>query len=109
LDVELKQLALEISTDPDDEFDLALSLTRWISRFPSPSRLLLQRMKSRRKHWAIVRYQAGNPPQRSGRMSGHVGALFLLGIAMGDANAVKETGQLVNGKGLDNTVFAASW
>jgi hypothetical protein len=64
-------------------------------------------MKSRGKHWAIVRYQAGNPPQRSGRISGHVGALFLLGIAMGDANAVKEAGRLANGKGLNNTAFAA--
>jgi hypothetical protein len=39
----------------------------------------------------------------------HTGAPFLLVIAMVDANAVKETGRLMNGKGLGNTAFAASW
>jgi hypothetical protein len=67
-------------------------------------------MKSSGKQWAIVRYQAGNSPQRRRRVGADtLERLLLLGIAMGDANAVKETGRLANGKGLNNTAFAASW
>jgi coatomer subunit beta' len=47
--------------------------------------------------------------QRAYEHAGDVGALFLLGLAMGDKNAVKEVGRLAKGKGLNNIAFAANW
>ena len=47
--------------------------------------------------------------QRAYEQAGDVGALFLLGLAMGDKNTVKEVGRLAKGKGLNNIAFAANW
>ena len=111
MNVDLKQLALEISTDPDHRFDLALSLDALdialsiAEQTPAPENEVKWKAVGDRalSSWKFA------TAKRAYEHAGDVGALFLLGLAMGDANAVKEVGRLAKGKGLNNIAFAASW
>ena len=107
----MKQLALEISTDPDHRFDLALSLDALdialsiAEQTPAPENEVKWKAVGDR---ALSSWKFGIA-KRAFEHAGDVGALFLLSLAMGDKNAVKEVGRLAKGKGLNNIAFAASW
>ena len=111
MNVDLKQLALEISTDPDHRFDLALSLDALDIAFsiaeqtPAPENEVKWKAMGDR---ALSRWKFATA-KRGYEQAGDVGALFLPGLAMGGAIAVKEVSRLAKGKGLNNIAFAASW
>ena len=105
----MKQLALEISTD--HRFDLALSLDALdiglsiAEQTPAPSNEIKWKAVGDRglSNWKFA------TAQRAYEHAGDVGALFLLGLAMGDTSAVKEVGRLAQGKGLNIIAFPACW
>ena len=107
----MKQLALEISTDPDQRFDLALSLDALdialsiAEQTPAPENEIKWKAVGDRalSSWKFA------TAKRAYEQAGDVGALFLLSLAMGDQHAVKEAGRVAKGKGLNNVAFAASW
>jgi coatomer subunit beta' len=111
LDIDLKQLALEISTDPDHRFDLALSLDALdvalsiAEQTPAPENEIKWKAVGDRalSSWKFA------TAKRAYEQAGDVGALFLLGLATGDTAAMKDVGRLAKGKGLNNIAFAASW
>ena len=86
----MKQLALEISTNPPtgsavNALDIALLIAE-----QTP-----ERTKSSGRQWAI-RWLSNwkfATAQRAYEHAGDVGALYLLGLAMGDTSAVKEVGR----------------
>jgi len=110
LDVDLKPLAFEISTDPDhlfnlaslDALDTALSIAE---QLPAPeSKIKWKAVGGRtRSGW---KFAPAKPLYEHAR---NVGALFLLYLAMINTIAVKEVDRLANGKGLNNIAFVASW
>ena len=107
----MKQLALEISTDPDHRFDLALSLDALdiavsiAKQTPVPENEVKWKAVG---DCALASWKFGIA-KRTFDHAGDIGALFLLSPAMGDKNVVKEVGRLAKGKGLNNIAFAASW
>jgi coatomer subunit beta' len=107
----LKQLALEISTDPDHRFDLALSLDALdvalsiAEETPAPENEVKWKAVGDR---ALARWKF-SVAQRAYERAGDVGALFLLGLALGDAPGVSEVGRLARARGQHNIAFAACW
>jgi len=97
----LKQLALEISTDPDHRFDLTLSLDALDivlsidEQTPAPSNEIKWKAMGDRalSNWKFA------TAQRAYEHAGDVGALFLLGFAKRDTSAVKEVGRLAQARG----------
>jgi len=87
----LKQLALEMSSDADQGFDLALSLSALdiglsiTEQTPAPSNEIKWNAVGDRalSNWKFA------TAQRAYEHAGDVGALFLLDIANGDTSAVK--------------------
>jgi coatomer subunit beta' len=85
-----------------DALDIALSITE---NTPAPENEVKRKAVGDRalSSWKFA------TAKRAYEGAGDVGALFLLGLAMDDANAVKGDSRLTQGKRLHNIAFAASW
>jgi coatomer subunit beta' len=105
--IDLKELALEITTDPDHKFDLALSLDDLdtavtIARTVPPTESAIKWKAIGDRALSVWRFDLAKEAFQS---AGDLSSLFLLLLAQGDKGGVERLAQEAEGKGANNLSF----